>query len=343
MAAEGTKARIVKKGGHVLVKQANLAVAKVSTSVLNGGEIITHQFGGLFSALNALTPGLNVGALLGMGVVVATGAALAQLDYRNEISDLIDTYRDQLSAALKKPVHALTEKDLTVFAKGDAKRGIAANPVIAQELRKKRAERTLGVGLSVGATLVSYAILASALGATTALAGSIGVPLIVVECAIGLGLYNVIKEPLKIIGHKMFGLGHKTTHDHIEKLALVRSDGKTVTREQVLQVFASADPKLDAYIESTYGATFEKLSREEQQRAAQDPKLMEMLSRVSIDINEGRMSAGELAFMAEGQLSEIKAKTRAPVEYDNPTPKKSFVERYHERQAEPPQISPTIH
>lgn len=349
MAGKGTIGYVAGEGEHWLYKAGSALTAKMSLQALNGGEMLTKPLTGFLASF-----GPSIGSLTALGILTATSAAIVQIDYRHAINKIIDTYRDEIAAKLKKPGHAIVEKDLVILARGDASRGIAANKVIAQELYKARAERTLGVGLAVGASLVTIAtmgVLMSSGILAPVLAPLAFVPMGMGEALgeglIGVGMYFALKKGLEVVGHKMFGLSHKTAHDHIEHLKITKADGKTITREQVLEVFAGVDTKLDQYIASTYGAGFSKLDAVTRQRATQDTRIAQTLAHITGDLNNGTLKVGELAFAANEQIFRLDAPEpvvrSAPVEYDNPTPKKSFVERFHEQQAQRQQPSQTIH
>ncbi len=80
-----------------------------------------------------------------------------------------------------------------------------------------------------------------------------------VKACIGLATYNAVKIPLHWMGDKLFGLDKETTHDRIVSLQREHEAGKAISREQVLSVFAGANPQLDRFIAAEYGKQFDKL------------------------------------------------------------------------------------
>ncbi len=296
---------------------ANWIAAKTSTAVLNGGHILTREYGGVFAVLAGISQ--SAAALLTMGVVSGTSAALAQIHYRHEINNLIDNYRDELADKLKKSPRAITEKDLECLAKGSSRHGLQPNNVIAGQLRKIRAQRLLDVGLSMAASLATYGIMAAAIVTH----GPVALPILLAEGAVGFAIYSAIKMPLHALGNKLFGLNYETTHERIENLKLLQEDDKVITREQVLEVLASVNPKL-----------------------SHNEAMLAQATQMTDALNSHRLKAADLVTILGEQAPPAPPlrQPRPAVEYDNPAPKQSHAERVLAgRQAARQQPSQTIH
>lgn len=302
---------IAKRIRNVIAHDVTLLIAKISLQGLNGGKhFYVRNANGFFSsfgkylsnasgAVGAL--GENMGTLLGLGAVGAIGAAVTQMDYRHQVHELLSVYRDELAAKLKKSPQSVTEKDLDIVAKGDPSRGIEANKTIADILHKHRRARTIGVALSVIASIATFAILQIA----SAAAGlhAIGLAATVAEGFVGVATYKMIKAPLEWAAHHQQGLHHKTTHERICQLHCDHEDGKIISQEQVLDVFVSANAQLDRLIVQKYGAPLERLPLAKKDQAVQEIGKLVPLRELTDNINSGQYKAAELAFAVEGQVS----------------------------------------
>lgn len=303
-------------GQHFIAKNLGMGISKGSLLVLNGGHAPVHSLGGVFTfgAPGTVATFSGLGGLAAMGVVGAISAAMAQMDYRYSVSKMKELYRNEVAAKLGKPPKSVSDDDLFAAANGDPERGIEGNKIIAEELDKKKKERTLGVLLSAGATMISFAVVhaaeAALLTAAGSIAGTVGLPVaavaavaMVLDVAVGVGIYNFVKQPLHYIGHKIFGLDKEGTHDKIESLHKELSQGKGVTQEQVLGVFVSANKQLQQFVENEFGKEYEKLTLPERQRVASEISKQVPLAEMTANINSGKYDIGELAFAVEGQAS----------------------------------------
>ncbi|MDX1975414.1 MAG: hypothetical protein SFT92_07035 [Rickettsiales bacterium] len=106
----------------------------------------------------AAAAGTALSSVVLIGGVSAVSAGLTQMDYIHERKEIKNLYRDELAAKLRKSKDDLTDKDLQVLAKGDPAKGIQQNHTIAEALDKSRKKRNLGVVLSVVASLASLAV-----------------------------------------------------------------------------------------------------------------------------------------------------------------------------------------
>jgi len=357
----GNAGYLMSETAYFISRNVRMLFAKFNTTVLNGGIRKTHGVGGAFGAIGNWFEnnfGSTVGKIIGsgalVGVVAMISAAMAQLDYRHLIDNIKKFYKDELSTKLEKQVKNLDEKDIYKIVQGDAAEGIRANRTFAEHVGKLRANRTATVIISTAASLLAFGAVAAAIHFIPPFAAAIhaltlttpGIPAILAEfpslmaeAAVGLGIYNVAKLPMHWVAHKMFNLDFETTHERITQMQRDHNDGKIITRERLLEVFASANPDLSK---------------------------QEISQRVSLDaladgINKGTYKVTELAFAVHGQTSAPDDTLRkpqgfirkcyngmcrvfhivpgasvqpipampvaAPIEYNNPTSARPFVER----------------
>ncbi len=285
------------------------SVAKEALFVLNGEQATfwTATAGGIFAALPQ-----SLGVTMVMGLTAALGAGIAQMDYNHKRESVKRLYEDELEAKLGKPAAALTNKDLERIAKGDAAGGIQANKTIADSLSRAKKERNLGIVLATAATLAT-------LTALSIFIAPVFEPLVMApwmklgaKMAIGALVYHAVKEPLRWATEKLFGLDKEATHDKIVKLEKAHEHSKAITREQVMSVFASANPDLQEVIKIRHGKPFDALKSRTRKQIAD--AISDQLDPLVADLNSGRVNVTELAFIVEGQSSGVAPKDALPQE-----------------------------
>jgi len=378
--SHGNKGFLLSEAAYFIKRSAHWISSKISTAVLNEGRP-THavkssgaiKVGGGFKAFGQwvaqifpdeeakeFAANLFGGAVL-VGVISVISAVLAQMDYRHWVDNVKKFYKDELSTRLGKAPGSLTENDVYTLEKGDASRGIAINGTFAEEVSKLKKHRTETVLVSIVASLSAFAgigLLADA-GLFAAALAPVMVPVagaiaansllawgaeLLAEGLVGLVIYNAVKTPLHWATHKMFNLDYETAHERIAQMQRDFNDGKAISQERVLEVFAHANPQID-----------------KETLRSKIP-----LAELTNDINSGKFKVTELAFTVQGQMSTPEEPVRpqlgiirkcfngvchilhiptqemakpesavtpppAPppvIEYDNPTPARPFAERF---------------
>jgi len=272
--------------------------------------------------IGAMAPALgeSVPMLFALGLTAAISAGLTQMDYYHTRKKITDVYKEELAAKLKKPVNKVSANDLDTLAK--------ENHTFSEELHKAKRQRNYGIGLSFVASMASLAVVTLLLPAVIGMAGlaPLAQPMLsgiggwglaewgalAVKAVVGLFAYSAAKTPLHWIGDKLFDLEEKTTHDLIVSIKRDREAGKIISREQVLSVFADANPALNMLIVSEYGERFEKLDLAAKQKATEELSKIVPLNQLTDDINSGKVNVGELAFAVEGKISGVEHKEGAP-------------------------------
>lgn len=289
-----------------LAKRSGLYMAGKTTAEATGEAVREATHSGM---LTGLTAGLanTVAGLLTVGLTAGVSAVLTQMDYVHRRENIRDFYKEELASYLRKPVSRLTVNDLETLGH--------ENRVIHEEMQQIRKQRSFGVGISFLASLAALSLVIIALpAAAAALTGAasgaaameaLGGAAMIIKPLVGLIGYNMVKQPLHHIADKLFHLDEPTTHDRIVNLTRQREQGRAVTREQVMEVYASANPAIDHMIRSTYGRRFDALPPEKKQQAVQELGRLIPLEQMAADINSGRVNVAELAFAADGQMSGI--------------------------------------
>jgi hypothetical protein len=290
-------------------------------SIYASGKLVAHSLGHaigdnlapLVASAGGAAAGLapSLGQLAIVGGASGISAALVQLDYYHKKTSLVEEYKEELAMKLNKSPKDLSASDIDLIAKGDPKKGIVRNSVIAEELGKAKKERNIGVVFSFIATMAALALVPALMPAAPGLlelAGASGAQLLQLATNTGVGLliYNAVKMPLHWIGSKIFGLDKHTTHDRIEHIKLDREAGKVISQEQVLSIFAHARSDVNDLIVNRYGLPFDELVLSEKQRAVAEIGQLIPLERITSDINRGKVNVSELAFAVDGQISGVR-------------------------------------
>ena len=267
----------------------------------------------------------------GFGVV---SAVVNQIEYGAARGRIADFYQEELAAKLGKPKGKVRDDDIDILANGDKSKGIAANHAIAHEIAHERKIRNLGIGASFIASLAVYTLMHSFMDAV-AEAVAPGASLLAPVAITGMGLaakvivgvltYAAIKNPLMKAGKVLFGLNKTTTHDLIAGIAKDREHGKGITREQVVEVFISANKQLAEYVEQKYGAEYEHLPLAEKVRVSAELATILPADKIAHNINLGTANASELAFTAQGDISGVLPKV--PMDKAEDPSKKSLLGR----------------
>ncbi len=248
--------------------------------------------------------GNSVAMLTALGLTAAVSASLVQIEHNGKIKNTAKFYKEELAAKLGKNANQIGEKDLNAIAVGSRFGGLEDNPVIAEEMQQSRKRRNIGVALSAVASVATYAILAVAMpgGAAEGIMGTIA------KGIIGLATYFAVKAPLHWVSDKAFGVDRKTTHERIQEIARDRAAGKTISREQVFDVYVSANPDLQDVIRTKYRKSYEKLDLHDKQTLTNNLGTMMHVDVVADAINGGNINVSELAFAAVGQESGVPMK-----------------------------------
>jgi hypothetical protein len=276
------------------------------------GETLAESQGGQMLGLSTMLGGSAAG-LVTVGLAAGVSATLTQMDYIHRKDNIKDMYKEEIAARLHKPLNKISREDLDTVAK--------ENAVLGDELRQIKKQRTFGVAMSFVASMAALSVVILALpaiagavataAAGTAVTGAAAMHslgwggALALKAITGLITYNAVKHPLHHVADKLFDLDYSTTHDHIVSLKRDQEAGRTITREQVLSVYASAHPTLDHMIKREYGKKFDALSPDQKSLVAVEMAKLIPLDKIATDINSDKVNVTELAFAVEGQISGV--------------------------------------
>lgn len=267
---------------------------------------------------------------LAAGAVAGISVGLVHADFRHRRTQLVDRYREEVGAILKKAPDKITEQDLQLIARGDFKRGIEANPAIRKELKNSWLDRNVGVVLSTLAavttfiaihTLVGFQMDPGGIGAMLGeshslpalFAEKVGEVGFLAKFAAGLAIngllgfatYHTIKTPLHMLSEKVFGMEENTVNSQITEVKRTLGHGHEVAPEQVFGVFISAHHDIAEQLKAEYGKEYDEMNLAEKKRILTVIQQYMDINGLTADINKGRMRPEELAFISFGQQSGV--------------------------------------
>ncbi len=319
---------------------------------------------------------------LSVSLAATAGVLINQTHYQSKRATLRVMYKEEVAAQLGKSPDRIKDKDIELIAKGDAKRGIAANKTIAEELNTLKKRRNVGMLVTALTILATVAIVANL---PNIVAGGAG--LFAARMIAGFAIHRVLENPIRKAGKKLFNLDTPTTHDRIADISKQHRKGKTISREQVMSVFVSANKDLSQFVIDNYGMHYDKLSVQDKNVVVEAMEQHMPITSMTKNLNSGTVRISELAFAVEGKISGVEPNTvkdnmslvgkarhaligvgtrlhnvaqrhntvatnsalqknaalkhQVAMEYNNLTPARSFVERYHNEKDTG--ISHTIH
>lgn len=285
------------------VTEATEAVSK--GTLLIAGKNAAGVLGG--AAAGVSVGGISMATVATMGLTAAVSSSIVQIEHNNKIKHIAGFYKEELAAKLGKNEKSIGEKDLNTIAQGSRFGGLEDNPIIAEELHVSRKRRNLGVALSAIASIATYVIVKTAMPFVPEEAAT-GLMSVLAKGVVGLATYFAVKAPLHWVGDKMFGLDKQTTHEKIEEIAKDREAGKTISKEQIFDVYVAANPDLKDVIETKYRKSYANLGLVEKKELAEGIGKLIHVDEVAAAINGGNINVSELAFSAVGQESGVPMK-----------------------------------
>ena len=285
------------------VGEAAEAVGK--GTLLIAGKNAAGVVGGAAAGISV--GGVSMATVATMGLTAAVSASIVQIEHNNKVKHIANFYKEELAAKLGKSEKAIGERELDSVAKGSRLGSVQDNPVIAEELNLSRKRRNLGVALSAIASIATYTILKAAMPFVPEEAAT-GLMSVVAKGIVGLATYFAVKAPLHWVGDKIFGVDKETTHERIEEIARDREAGKAISKEQVFDVYVSANPDLQDVIEAKYGKPYAKMDINEKKELTQGIGQLMHVEQMAAAINNGNINVSELAFAAVGQESGVPMK-----------------------------------
>lgn len=254
---------------------------------------------------------------------VALGGFMRLRDIRQSQDRMADIYRDEIAAQLGIDPRQVTRGHVHTLAYGDAKRGIAPNPILRHELDRQWKRGWMQFAGSLAVAAVSFGLISFGLNenVTNALAGYTGIGeawLTGTGIGVVTGLTSlVVHNGIDLGLNNLSALGNTTLHDRISRLDRDIVRGRTVSKEQVFALYAAADPNLGAAIERRFGRSYDALSLVQKGNVLGMIGAYEPMQQIADDLNNSRLSAGSLAFIITGQSRGVAAsgiRTTSPTE-----------------------------
>lgn len=287
----------------------------IVTTVAIGASVVSS---GLFgaAAATALAPALGV-ALLG-GVVLNAFMRLREMRYNQD--QMANIYRDEIASQFGIAPGDVTREHVHTLAYGDERRGIAPNPILRDEIDREWNKTWLKVATSSLAAMAGYGLVQFGLASgvsemLTSSLGGIGTALSVASVSIVTGLTGLfLNNGLDFAVQQATTLGDVTLHDRIAKMNHEIARGKGVTKEQVFGLFVAADTNLHTRVLRQFGRSYDVLPQKVKTEFIASLGLGERMQAIAEDLNQGRIQAGSVAFILNGQRSDSVPSMRAQVQ-----------------------------
>lgn len=300
--------------GFAKIKESFVAGSgKLGIEVSSGTSAAAHAGSGVGAAFQGLASPLVLGGFAGLSAIVN------QMEYMHERDKIASFYDEELAAKLRKSIKKVGAGDLDTLESGDRKEGLQSNHTIKEALTHERWKRNVGIAASFVASLAVFTLMHAIMP------GAAGVIPTLAKVAVSVLSYMAIKSPIAAMGNSMLGLNKETTHEKIVAIAKGRAQGKSISREQVTEVFVSGNKDLSGYVHSHFGKKYDDLALADKVAVAQQLSALIPIETITQNINAGVTNASELAFTVEGQISGVLPKR--PEERAKPSMISAFGER----------------
>lgn len=275
----------------------------ITTSAMVAGVLSSSLLGAGTAA--ALMPYAAV-ALVG-GTLLSGYMRLREMRFNQD--EMANLYRDEIADQLGIAPQQVNRTHVHTLAFGDAKRGIAPNPILREEVEREWNKTWLKFATSALAGMASFgliyfgsaidlvektlpSLLGDTLGKVVGL-GSLGI----VTGTTGLLLNNGLDLAIRSAS----SLGTTTLHDRIAKLDRDVRRGKPIAKEQVFALFVAADETLSQKITDRFGTPYDLMPMHQRTLVMHTVGATEQMQAIAEDLNAKRISAGSVAFILAGQ------------------------------------------
>lgn len=286
--------------GQLVEGSADLASSLLTNTV---GSVVQFFLGAEIArnlGLFAGAVGGNMVGIAGLGLASGISAGFAQADYVHQKKNLLRHYSEELGAKLGKPASQVTLKDMDALAED--------NQILREELRRARKQRNYSIPVAIIGTLASFAAVTVLLPELFLIAGipaMTGVMGFMVRAGISMLAYTAIKNPMNLIGDKVFGLQHETVNDRIVEIQRAHAKHIAIQPEDLVPLLINANHTLEETIIRENGKPFDALSSLAQKRISYELSVSQNLEGLARDLNSGSMKASELMFELVGDESGI--------------------------------------
>lgn len=281
---------------------------------------------------------LPAACVAGIGSIIITtyDRLLTQRAYENEMLDL---YRNEIAADLKRDPQSLTRADLQEAGK--------TNEVLAQALRRQEQKTAVAIITESLAAVVTVALVwgvdavgllkHAVEGAAGSTFGNTIAPVYdysigkILAMLVGVGTVSSISSLIfqdgveSFIGHTT-KLGKAAAHDQILSLQQAIEHGAVVRPEQVYAVLVAGDEKLAQSIVKQFHHPYEKMTPQQQRGVLEKIGVTECVAALTEEINTQKMAPGKLAYLI-GEERYLQRKTHAIEEHAHAPICEKFVER----------------
>jgi hypothetical protein len=270
---------------------------------------------------------------IGVGVLANTVMHAMDLSYRNRTVE--DVYREETAALLNKDANEIEIEDIKSIANGIPEKNIPANPIIKEALEKN--DRLFRI------SMVANILTSAVIGTVIFLLGDFqflneasetfrsGVKdftdLLDPKAGIfglGAGLSSLVMgRALTDLGESLFDTNKGIAHEKIREIErTLKKRGKSVSKQQVFEIYLCMEPELNSEIQRKYNQPFAELSEVEQEKAMTYYCDECGLEEVTFALNAHEIEASELAFLLDDTQASSTEKLIARLETPDPEQEK---------------------
>lgn len=279
----------------------NLGVYLTGKGIVTSGAIIAGYLAGAGSMPATLV-------VLGGGALISGYLRLRDMQFNQD--EMTRIYRAEIADQLGIDPKTVTRAHLHTLAYGDEEKGIAANPVLRQEIDREWNKTWLKFGTTLVAATASFLLVMLGVPALAEssllkpLGDTLGSWMSKASVALVTGVTGLVLNNGLDIGVQLATtLGKQTIHDRIARLEKDVTRGKQVTPEQVFAIFAASSPRLESSIIAQYGKRYDLLPIADQIHLIEAIGAKNSMTILTTAINTKSFSPGSLAFVVAGQRS----------------------------------------
>ena len=265
---------------------------------------------------------------VGLTLGVPVTAMLATMSHTHTEKLVLDRYRSEIAAELKKSPHDVTMNDLRIAANGSEKDNIPGNRTLHEALLRNDRRRTIALAANILSAVLTLGLVAlapemgfateelrqlpahifSSLPVLSSFATRFGLAAVAGVASFGLDVV------FKGLGNGMFGYDSPSLNLRIADIAKGQRHGITVQPEQLMGLIVDANPVISSEIQKKYGLNYYKLPPEVKRDVLKKYDAAFEISDMVEGLNLGLLPASELAFTIEGVRSGAHPPVRSLLE-----------------------------
>ncbi len=259
----------------------------------------------------AVMPGASATplVLVGLGVGLPITAAMSTMAHHSNETRILNNFRAELAETFGVDPKDVTHDHLRLLAFGDESIGLEPQSFFKEALERNDKSRWIDMGANALGALGTMAFVAARGTSLLAMATTAGVAPALATAGLFAAAAVMVMSMDKVfgmIGKSLFEDKERTTHDHLETMALNHGRGRSISQEAVMGVIATVNPSIQEYIALEFSTSNKKgevsyydlplaTKTHLTQRYSEEFDIPALTSK----INSGAINLSELPFIAE--------------------------------------------